>query len=479
MRKAVGIGFLICGLAVLGWWAQGHDARRMEALISAEAERVVAGSVHEAQVAVSGRDIQLSGIVDGPEEQAALLAALDAVPGRRLVTQDVQVLEKVSPFTLEVVKDGGLVAKGFVPTEAARGILGSGAGMLGTQAANLTLAAGAPAGWADLAAKGIQALGPLNMGALAISDGNLHISGEALGPDEAAAADAALAGLPQGSVTKDITLLDDGTPANYALDYTAAAGATLAGKLPRGLDAAKIGSALGLPKLGGTVTQGLIGAAADAGIFAGLKDWLGSLETLRIEATPQGQTATGTVQGDVDAAAVQAGLQAAGFAATVTQVPPTGANGDIRVNSATGQTQRFMGGYWLDVPQIDPGLAGCQAASDGLLAGETVAFVSGSDQLDASALKVINDLAAIIGLCAETAGLKAEIGGHTDSSGDAIANLGLSQKRAIVVRRELIARGVPGTALRALGHGADIPIADNATEDGRAKNRRTTITWSE
>lgn len=479
MRKAVGIGVLICGVAVLGWWAQGHDAPRMQHLISEKAAQVVAGSVHGATVAVSGRDIQLSGIVDGPDEQASLLAALDAVPGRRLVMQDVQVLEKVAPFTLEVVKDGGLRAKGYVPTEAARGLLGAGAGMLGTQAANLTLAAGAPAGWADMAAKGIQALGPMNKGNLSVSDGALTISGEALGPDEAAAVNAVLAGLPEGAVTKDITLLDDGTPANYTLEYTAATGASLAGKLPKGLDATTIAGALGLPAMDGRVTQALIGAASDAGSFSGLKDWLGRLETLHIEASPQGRTATGTVQGDVDAAEVQAGLEAAGFAATVMQVQPAGANGETRVNIATGKSQRFMGGYWLDVPQIDPGLAGCQAASDGLLAGATVAFISGSDQLDASALRVINDLAAIIGLCTETAGLKAEIGGHTDNSGDALANLGLSQRRAIVVRRELIARGVPGPALRALGHGAQMPIADNTTEEGRARNRRTTVTWSE
>ena len=136
--------------------------------------------------------------------------------------------------------------------------------------------------------------------------------------------------------------------------------------------------------------------------------------------------------------------KAGGFAATITQATPTGANGETRIHAITGTTQRFMGGFWLDVPQIEPGLAGCQAASDTLLAGATVTFISGSDELDGSSLRVINDLAAIIGLCAETAGLRAEIGGHTDASGEAVANLGLSQKRAIVVRRELMARGVPG-----------------------------------
>jgi OOP family OmpA-OmpF porin len=478
MRKAVGIAVLVVGVGALGWWAKGHHAQRMQGFVSGQAAQAMAGSVHGATTTVSGRDIHLSGIADGPEERLALLAALDKVPGRRVVTDDLRVLETAAPFTLNVVKDaGGLVAQGFVPTEALRGLLGT--GLLETQAADLTLAAGAPAGWVDLATKGIAALAPLNKGALAMSDGTLTISGEALGPDEAAAVDAALAGLPEGAVSKDITLLDDGSPANYTLDFAAATGATVGGKLPKGLALADITAALGLPAIGGEVTQALIGAAGDAGVYAGLKDWLGRLETLTIAATPEGLTATGTVQGDVDAAEVQAGLTAGGLAATITQAIPAGVNGDTRVNAATAKTQRFMGGYWLDVPQVDPGLAGCQTASDGLLAGATVNFVSGKDELDASALRVINDLAAIMALCAETAGLKAEIGGHTDASGDAVTNLGLSQKRAIVVRRELIARGVPAAALRAQGYGADQPIADNETEEGRAKNRRTTVLWSE
>jgi OOP family OmpA-OmpF porin len=198
-----------------------------------------------------------------------------------------------------------------------------------------------------------------------------------------------------------------------------------------------------------------------------------------VSVTPEARKVEAGVQAGVDAAAIKAALTGAGYEATVSMVTPTGANGDKRTNAASGVDERLMGGFWLAVPKIDLGLAGCQAAADQVLAGATINFVSGSDELDASAVRVINDLAAVMALCSEEAGLRAEIGGHTDSSGDAVANLGLSQKRAVAVRRELIARGVPQAALRSVGHGADIPVADNATEDGRAKNRRTTITWSQ
>jgi hypothetical protein len=66
------------------------------------------------------------------------------------------------------------------------------------------------------------------------------------------------------------------------------------------------------------------------------------------------------------------GLMAAGLAATITQLVPVGANGKTRLNAANGKTQRFRGGCWLDVLQIDLGLAGCQAASDGLPCGRRV-----------------------------------------------------------------------------------------------------------
>lgn len=475
MSKTLGIGVLALGTGLLGWWAQGHHAERMQHFITERAAEVVAASVHGAKTEVSGRDILLTGTVDGPEEEASLLAALNDVPGRRVVVEDVTVLEKVTPFTLDVVKDdAGLSAKGFVPTEALRGALG-----LGDKAAALVLAAGSPAGWADLATKGIAALGPMIKGAVSLSDGALKVSGEVLGPDEAAAVEAALAGLPDGAVTKELTLLDDGTPAAYTVDYTAAGGATIAGKLPKGLDVSAIAGALGLSKIAGEIKQGLLGAAQDASAFAPFKDWMGKIETLKVAISPDARRVEAGVQAGVDAEGLKTALAGAGFDASVAVVQPAGANGDKRVNAATGLDERFMGGFWLPVPKIELGVAGCQTAADGLLGASTINFVSGSDKLDGSAVAVINDLAGIMARCAEEAGLKAEIGGHTDSSGDAVANLGLSQQRAVAVRRELIVRGVPGAALRAVGHGADVPIADNATEDGRAKNRRTTITWTQ
>src|SRR5690606_33198265 len=101
------------------------------------------------------------------------------------------------------------------------------------------------------------------------------------------------------------------------------------------------------------------------------------------------------------------------------------------------------------------------------------------DRLDAGAVRAINELARFMIRCVEDGGLKAEIGGHTDNVGEEQANLDLSQRRAAVVRDQLIARGVLADALIAKGYGMSQPVAGNDTEEGRARNRRTTVVWSD
>jgi OOP family OmpA-OmpF porin len=68
-----------------------------------------------------------------------------------------------------------------------------------------------------------------------------------------------------------------------------------------------------------------------------------------------------------------------------------------------------------------------------------------------------------------------EVAGHTDSRGGESYNLTLSQSRADSVRSYLIDKGVAESRLVAKGHGENAPVADNSTEEGRAKNRRVEL----
>lgn len=68
---------------------------------------------------------------------------------------------------------------------------------------------------------------------------------------------------------------------------------------------------------------------------------------------------------------------------------------------------------------------------------------------------------------------KLRIEGHTDNSGTPEANETLSGQRALAVKAALVAKGVSKDRLLAVGFGQNKPIADNMTEEGKAKNRRT------
>ena len=66
--------------------------------------------------------------------------------------------------------------------------------------------------------------------------------------------------------------------------------------------------------------------------------------------------------------------------------------------------------------------------------------------------------------------------GHTDNSGPEDYNYELGQKRAASVARYLISqKGIEPLQVTAVSYGASLPIADNATREGRLKNRRTEI----
>jgi OOP family OmpA-OmpF porin len=71
--------------------------------------------------------------------------------------------------------------------------------------------------------------------------------------------------------------------------------------------------------------------------------------------------------------------------------------------------------------------------------------------------------------------LKISVEGHTDNVGNPKSNKVLSDDRAKAVVTAIIAQGIDAKCLSAVGYGQDKPIADNKTEEGRAKNRRVEL----
>ena len=68
-----------------------------------------------------------------------------------------------------------------------------------------------------------------------------------------------------------------------------------------------------------------------------------------------------------------------------------------------------------------------------------------------------------------------KVGGYTDNSGDASANMALSRNRANSVMQELVALGISSDRISAEGYGETHPVADNSTAAGRALNRRVSL----
>jgi OmpA-OmpF porin, OOP family len=99
-------------------------------------------------------------------------------------------------------------------------------------------------------------------------------------------------------------------------------------------------------------------------------------------------------------------------------------------------------------------------------------FDSGSATLQPASDEQLRNIAAIMKAYPN---VKLKIGGYTDNTGDAAANLQLSQSRADNVRAELIQLGVAPDRLEAQGYGEEHPVADNSTEEGKQKNRRISM----
>jgi len=113
---------------------------------------------------------------------------------------------------------------------------------------------------------------------------------------------------------------------------------------------------------------------------------------------------------------------------------------------------------------------GCEIQE--IIALPGLSFETNSDRLLPGAEQVVADAAATLRRHPD---LIIEVAGHTDSDGDAEFNRGLSERRANTVRDYLINFGVPPTSLSATGFGEELPIADNATAEGKARNRRVEL----
>lgn len=112
----------------------------------------------------------------------------------------------------------------------------------------------------------------------------------------------------------------------------------------------------------------------------------------------------------------------------------------------------------------------CQGLIDALKVNNSINFASGKAEIQgAESFDLLNNLADVAKQCSAFA---IEVAGHTDSTGNAEANLQLSQDRASAVVTYLADNGVDVARMQAIGYGETRPVADNSAAEGRAQNRR-------
>lgn len=112
---------------------------------------------------------------------------------------------------------------------------------------------------------------------------------------------------------------------------------------------------------------------------------------------------------------------------------------------------------------------GGQQVLDAAMANRIVEFETGNATLTPQGQRVLDDLLPVL---RTLQGRRFEVVGHTDSDGGRAQNLVLSAARAETVKAYLVQRGIPEASLSTSGLGPDRPVADNATPQGRARNRR-------
>jgi outer membrane protein OmpA-like peptidoglycan-associated protein len=101
---------------------------------------------------------------------------------------------------------------------------------------------------------------------------------------------------------------------------------------------------------------------------------------------------------------------------------------------------------------------------------EKVMFETGKAEIKVDSHQLLKDVATVLRENPSVSKLRVE--GHTDSVGKDQANKKLSQDRADAVKAFLVGVGIDANRLEAVGYGEEKPVADNATDEGKEKNRR-------
>lgn len=152
----------------------------------------------------------------------------------------------------------------------------------------------------------------------------------------------------------------------------------------------------------------------------------------------------------------------------VTNAPNVVQPGWFYISAVTGES---MGKYFVKNVRIAKGAVPLydRMMTDGKFITYGITFDVGKSTIKPESMGEIN---RIVKLMTENPDLKFSVEGHTDSTGNAASNQTLSEARSKAIVDKLVELGISADRLASAGKGQTTPIADNDTDEGRAKNRR-------
>ena len=441
-------------LVVLWGFAAWTSTAPLEADLAARANAALKDTVlDKRRITLAGRDVTFAADAFSEDGRRSAVAAVEAVPGVRLVDDETRLVPEAKPFVWSAERDvvrvtlGGsspLPASKSKLLEAARAALG------GVEVVDqMNLSRGAPPRFDNAALLLLDQIGKLKDGKITISDAQVSLSGMArdLGGREAIAA--ALKNLPEGfSVAANAI---KAPPYIFQANKDpVAVTLALTGYVPDNNVHAALVAAAGRKFFSEKVVDNLkASVGAPSGFANAVVPALGALSRL----------STGTL---------------------VVSDREVKLSGDALYDAAPAQIRAnlvkdFPQGWQLKADiSIKPAAAPvdatvCQQLFSELLAKGTIRFESGLSTLDPDSAGLLDHLIETALRCPT---INIEVAGHTDADGTDVFNQALSEKRAQAVTDYLVKAGLPASRFMAVGYGSTQPIASNDTDDGKAHNRR-------
>jgi len=336
--------------------------------------------------------------------------------------------------------------------------------------------------WLRFATDHIPTLHEVSAGRLSLDDYQAHLIGVVETPEDIEPVKAALAAIDQ-SMDVDLQPIDPRPIATIDLRLSRDDGVVLVGALPEGMSEGEALLALGIQRYDGKLEdngRGRVEVWRED--LSAIGTVLPAFEEIDLSLGGERPKIRGRVhaKSDADEIARQLVLALSDDRQPLVDVETSTTlheDGAGRTNPLTGEVEVHHRGHWLPAVELDAGVEACDERSSAILAEDKITFGRGQGDLDQRARTILDALAALALVCLDETDLVLEIGGHTDSRGGAEMNRELSQARADAVLDALAARGVDARALIAVGYGDNQPIADNATDEGRAANRRISFEW--